>query len=334
MSGVIEINKSVAIFLSNLHLHIQKLNDIEYNIMREDGAIYKCTILPKERPEVTANRILGTLYNISFDELVEEYIDKNAPFPYSDKSFSEIKKSFRHLESRGAICNTNKHLGLDVVYFYNHSIMSATKKVYESPIDSWNNLNRRRFGIKDCLLMSYKVNSKEIFYMMLKSRLVKKVDVSDPYEMKYLVQKYYKDEHTIFDPLCGYSGKMLGVCSAFKQYIGSDINETILEENSKAISELHLDAQLYQKSVRTYKWQDRYPVLFTDIPDRDIDIWDAENNGDILTTDEWIDLILTKCNCPHYLFIVRNTEKYKKYIQESLHHKHFFGDRIRYIIYI
>ena len=334
MSGTIELNRSVAIFLSNLHLHIQKLNDIEYNIMKEDGTLYKCSILPKERPEVTADRILHTLYSISFNDLVEEYIDKNAPFPYYDKSINELKKSLKRLESRNAVYNPNKHLGLDIVYSYNHSIMSARGHTYESPEDSWKDLDKRRFGVKDCLLMSDKVDSKEILYMMVKSRVAKKVYVSDPYEVKYLIQKYYKDEPTIFDPLCGYSGKMIGVCSSFKKYIGSDINETILNENSKAIVDLNLNAELKQKSVKTYEWKDKNPVLFTDIPEKDSDMWDINNNGDNLSTDDWIDLITTQCNCPHYLFVVNSTERYKQYVKETLHHKHHYGDRVKQIIYI
>ena len=134
----------------------------------------------------------------------------------------------------------------------------------------------------------------------------------------------------IFDPCSGYSGRMLGVCSLNKHYIGQDINDITVKESNKLITELNLNATITCKD--SLDDCGTYDCLFTCSPYSLKETWNQSIEDK--SCDEWIDAFIKNYKCKKYLFIVDKTEKYKNYIVEEIENKSHFSKNIEYAILI
>src|SRR5574344_2405861 len=190
-----------------------------------------------------------------------------------------------------------------------------------------------KHGIKNCLIFFHQFNNRTLLEALNNSKKLPKVSVFSPVTAKYLVDKYYHEEKSIFDPFSGFSGRMLGVCSLGKVYIGSDLSASVVKESNQIINFLSLSAHVSQKNVKDYRRTEKLPVLFTCSPYGLKETWNNENQDDY-TCDEWISQCLVHCNCDSYLFVVDKTEKYKRNIVEELHHKYQYGDFCEYVVKI
>lgn len=262
---------------------------------------------------------------------INEYLNliMNTPFPYREYSGVILKKDFFALTETNL---TTTNYGLKIIEHFHKSIWRCNRKGFKSPIDAWQDplllykvIENRLKYLKTDFLTPYQIRSG-----FSHSGKAPKVSIFKPAYAKYLIQKYLNDYNEVFDPCAGFSGRMLGTAVLGKHYIGQDINSITIKE-AKAIKDfLSLDAELYIKD--SLYDTGNYECLFACPPYGDKETW--HQDIEVLSADEWIDICLKNYNCKTYLFVVDKTEKYSKYIVETLENKSHFGCNTEKIVLI
>ena len=162
------------------------------------------------------------------------------------------------------------------------------------------------------------------------SKLCPRVSIFNPVLARYITNKYLGEYSTVFDPFSGFSGRLLGVCSTGKQYLGQDLNEHAVAEANHIISAFSLNAEIMQKDILDSSGT--YECLLTCPPYADKEIY---NNETVFQScDNWIDECIARFRCNRYVFVVDHTEKYKSHIAEELVAKSHFSDVHEYIVVI
>lgn len=168
------------------------------------------------------------------------------------------------------------------------------------------------------------------------SRMFQYVTYFKPRLAKYIVNKYLSEYNTVFDPFSGYSGRMLGVLSSNKNYIGHDLCESSILESKdiyKFISQfINNTCELHTKDA--IKTTGKYECLFTCPPYENIENWPGVKSVNY-NCDKWIDICLSNYDCERYVFVTDNKiKKYKKYIKEEICNTSHFAANIEYIVVI
>jgi tRNA G10 N-methylase Trm11 len=327
------MNNKVALFLKNNDISIVSQEGVKYALLDLKNNSASCIILPNEKYEMSIDRIVHSLYGITFEELIDESFKSLGDFPYYEFNEKVLKKDYKNLINAVPEYNIYKRFGMKIVNYYHKSIFDAHKNGNLSYTEAWKNEKIMKFGIKNCFIYFHRFSNRTLLEALNNSKKLPKVSVFSPLTAKYLINKYYHDEKVVFDPFSGFSGRMLGTCSLGKTYIGSDISSIAVEESNKIATLLSLDAFVTKKNVKDYKRTERLPVLFTCSPYGLKETWNNKEQDDY-SCDEWISQCLIHCNCPSYLFVVDKTEKYKGNIVEELHHKYQYGDFCEYVVKI
>lgn len=265
---------------------------------------------------------------------VEYYFNlcKNSGFPYQNYSDDYLYSEYEKLKKIDCFQLKNINICLPIIHQFHKSIWNCHKKNYLSPLDGRHNDKILLKCIENRL--KYKGDNLSLDKIrdgLTIAQLAPKVSIFRPYIAKYLVTKYLHEFDSIFDPCAGYSGRMLGVCSLNKKYIGQDINETTICESLMLKKFLHLETT--ELSIKNSVCAGgEYECLFTCPPYADKEIWG--DVPDVLTADEWIDVCLDNYKCKSYLFVVDKTEKYKNYIVEEIINKSHFNKNTEKVILI
>lgn len=264
---------------------------------------------------------------------IDDYIKKclNMDFPFTHLTQDSIVRNYRTLclkdLSYSSVCC------MQLIQHFHPSIWMCSKKYKLSPYSAWHNEKILRKVIENRLKYKNKtdiLSPKDIRQGFSTSGIAPKISLFKPALAKYLIQKYLNEFNEIFDPCCGYSGRLLGACSLNKQYIGQDINFTTVKECNNLVNNLHLSAKISCKNSLSSKGN--YESLLTCPPYEDKENWNQDI--EILTCDEWIDVILNNFDCKRYIFVVDKTEKYKKYVVEELKHNSHLSESRELVILI
>lgn len=277
------------------------------------------------------------LLNINYDTYIKEIFNwcKSIEFPYPNITEDESKRSYKSLQSLSIDYNKefsmNCRVGNKPILEFHKSIWKAHVGDLPSPYEAWQNDEIILKTIKNRIIYKgNKLDPSKILGGLTVTRVAQRVSVFNSALAKYLIYKYLNEFTEVFDPFSGYSGRMLGVCSSDKHYIGQDINEITINESNKIKDLLNLNADLYIRN--SIEETGNYECLFTCSP-----YSNKENWGQIIenkSCDEWIDICLNNYNCNKYLFVVDKTEKYKDYIVEELTNKSHFNKNSEYVILI
>ena len=330
---MIYMNNKVELFLKNNDLFITNHEGINYTFSDLKNNSATCIVLPNEKYEISIDRILRSLYGITFENLIDNYWKNISVFPYYEFDDKTLNKDYKSLINIIPEYNIYKRFGMKIINYYHRSIFDAHKNNNLSYTEAWKNEKIMKSGIKNCLIYFHRFNNRTLLEALNNSKKLPKVSVFSPVTAKYIINKYYHNEKVIFDPFSGFSGRMLGSCSLGKKYIGSDLSPIIVAESNNIISSLSLNASIIEKNVKDYKRTEKLPVLFTCSPYNLKETWNNKEQ-DNYSCDEWISQCLIHCNCPSYLFVVDKTDKYKDNIVEELHHKYQYGDYCEYIVKI
>lgn len=264
-------------------------------------------IIINGKPYTHCNR--ETLNDIfDYDGLVEQVFQNTKEFP---------------------VYKYNNPTGLNLIRQYHPSIYKCHLKGKLSPYEAWYNDDLRRKCIENRVIYSRSLAPNAIVNGFNVNKIAPKISIFSPTLAERLVKTYLPYD-TVFDPFSGYSGRMLGVTKLKKKYIGQDINPVTVEESNNIIKDYKLNAEVTCKDVMDSYGE--YDCLFTCSPYEDKEIW--EDNLQIRTCDEWIDICLEHFKCKTYLFVADGTEKYKDYIVEELKNKSHFGSNKEYVIKI
>lgn len=274
------------------------------------------------------------LINIDYNKYIQEVFDwcREVEFPYPKYNDNILNNSYSSL-SKSDINNfsMNARYGMKIIDHFHSSIWKANRNGSISPYSAWQKDDllikciKNRIIYKGCNLDRSKVLAGFSI-----NKIAPKVSIFNPNLAKYIVGKYLSNYNVVFDPCSGYSGRMLGVCSLGKRYIGQDINSETVEESNNIIKYFNLDASVECKDL--LKDSGEYECLFTCSPYGSKEKWNQEIENK--SCDEWIEEILSRYKCKEYLFVVDKTEKYLDYIVEELKNKSHFGSNLEYIIKI
>ena len=263
---------------------------------------------------------------------IEKYLNLTLEtnFPYDNFTDTELTKDYKSLKKAS---NKNSNSGLRIVRQFHPSIWQCNRRRYKSPVDAWNDPdimykvieNRLKSLKEDRFLSIYNIRA-----WLSISKKAPKVSVFKPATAKYLVEKYLSEYTEIFDPCCGFSGRMLGTCILGKRYIGQDINSVMIKESNKVKGYFNLNANL--KVNDSIYDSGEYECLFTCPPYGNKENW--YQDIEILSADEWIDICLKNYKCKAYLFVVDKTEKYKKFIAEEFKNKSYLNENSEQVVFI
>lgn len=274
------------------------------------------------------------LINIDYNKYIQEVFDwcREVEFPYPKYNDNILNNSYNALlKSDTNSFSMNARYGMKIIDHFHPSIWKANRDGSISPYEAWQKDDllikciKNRIIYKGCNLDRSKVLAGFSI-----NKIAPKVSLFNPNLAKYIVGKYLSNYNIIFDPCSGYSGRMLGVCSLGKGYIGQDINPETVEESNNIIKYFNLDASVKCKDL--LKDSGEYECLFTCSPYGSKEKWNQEIENK--SCDEWIEEILSRYKCKEYLFVVDKTEKYLDYIVEELKNKSHFGSNLEYIIKI
>lgn len=261
---------------------------------------------------------------------IEKYLNLTLEtnFPYDNFTDAEIIKDYKSLKKSN---NKNSNSGLRIVRQFHPSIWRCNRHGYKSPLDAWSDPeimykvieNRLKYLKEDLSVYNIRAG-------LSISKKAPKVSVFKPATAKYLVEKYLNEYVEIFDPCCGFSGRMLGACILGKHYIGQDINSVTVKESNKIKDYFKLDANL-RVNDSIYD-SGEYECLFTCPPYGNKENW--HQGIEVLSADEWIDICLKNYKCKAYLFVIDKTEKYKNFVVEEFKNKSYLNENSEQVIFI
>jgi len=274
--------------------------------------------------------LLFETLNIDYEKWINNILNSlPEEFPYHEYSDKRMMNDWKHL------CEyeykVGQKLGYSIINNFHKSIYSCSIKNKPSPLNAWNDKKLLEKCVRNRFIYKSILSSQNIADGFNVCKIAPKISIFNPSLARYLTEKYLNEYDIIFDPFSGFSGRMLGVCSLGKKYIGQDINETTIKESELIKNKFNLDATLKIKDV--FDSYGEYDCLFTCSPYSDKENWNNKNQK-ILFCDEWIDVCLNHFKCKSYLFVVDNTEKYKDYIVEEIDNISHFNYNKEYVVYI
>ena len=269
---------------------------------------------------------LGETYYNNIEKYLNLTLETN--FPYDNFTDAELTKDYKSLKKSD---NKNSTSGLKIVRQFHPSIWRCNRHGYKSPVDAWNDPeimykvieNRLKYLKED--LSAYNIRAG-----LSISKKAPKVSVFKPATAKYLIEKYLNEYTEIFDPCCGFSGRMLGACMLGKRYIGQDINSITIKESNKIKDYFKLNADL--KVNDSIYDSGEYECLFTCPPYGNKENW--HQDIEVLSADEWIDVCLKNYKCKAYLFVADKTEKYKDFVIEEFKNKSYLNENSEQVVFI
>lgn len=241
---------------------------------------------------------------------------RSIEFPYPDYDKTRILKDYNRL----CQYHSDKYvpaakLAMSAIHQFHKSIYDAHVSDYPSPREAWYDDKLLKKVITNRLIYKNDVDPFKILQGFNISKICPRVSIFNPVLAKYLVETYLKDYNEVFDPFSGFSGRLLGVTAAGKQYIGQDLNEVAVKESEDlakylGLSNYSLKVQNILESSGSFECLLTCPPYY---------MKEHYNNENIFKTcDDWITYILDAFKCKKYVFVVDNTDNYKDNVVETI----------------
>lgn len=323
------------------------LSDPDGKHVRDDYDSVRLSLIPKDhifilivegREERAIKELRDTLKRIDkgiFDydsELFRWCRSVGFPYPnYSEK---------RMLNDWNSLCKYQKDTYIPNCRFGNSIIKQFHRSFYDckvgvnskSPKEAWEDDDIIKEVIANRLIYKNDVDPNKVMQGFAITKKCPQVSTFNPVLAKYLTNKYLKEYNTIFDPFSGFSGRLLGVCSTGKNYIGHDLNTKAVKESNEIIQFLHLEDKADISECDIFDFKGSFDCLLTCPPYGTKEIYNKETV--FKSCDEWIDICLERYQCNRYVFVVDQTEKYKHHVIEELTSRSHFHTVSEYIIVI
>lgn len=287
-----------------------------------------------EKHEEEAERELFSLIGMSYDDYIKDVFQwcREVEFPYPSYTDTILHNTYKKLCSVSTENFYKKaRYGDKIIVNFHPSVYKAHRKGYLSPYDAWKDDDVLIRCIKNRVI--YKGNNldrSKVLAGFTVTKIAPRVSIFNAYLAKYIVNKYLQQYNIIFDPFSGYSGRMLGVCSSGRKYIGQDINKITVEESISIKEFFDLDATISAKNI--LEDCGTYDCLFTCPPYEDKEIWG--NEVIFKDCDAWIGECMHRYECSRYVFVVDKTNQYSDYVVEEIVNKSHFGSNSEYIVVI
>lgn len=245
---------------------------------------------------------------------------------------------------------------------FHKSIIYANREKHLSPYDGWQLLKNDTEKFKQfyenrlrCSDWYNEKNGKNFHYLsegyvpefiygigLTTSGKYPVVSYFKPQLAKYLVTKYLDEYKTVFDPFSGYSGRMMGVLSCGKHYVGRDLCELSVNESKEIYNFMYpILCSYYNYDIKCdigiadcITSTGTYDCLLTCSPYGNIENWKGVESTNY-NCDRWIDICLQNYDCNKYVFVTDNLiTKYRKFVKEELENTSHWGSNIEYVVVI
>lgn len=258
---------------------------------------------------------------------------RSIEFPYPEYTEKRLLSDWNHLRNYSNSGYISRcRIGISLIKQFHRSIYECHRKENVSPLDGWNDDELLKKVIRNRFIYKNDVDPSKILSGFTVSRIAPCVSMFNPVLAKYLVTKYLNEFDSVFDPFSGFSGRLLGVTSANKQYIGQDLNEKAVVEANKIVDFLNLNSRAQITTVDILQSHGNYECLLTCPPYHDKEIYNTETT--FKSCDDWIDECLQRFDCRRYVFVVDKTEKYKDKVVEELKNDSHFNTNSEYVLVI
>lgn len=257
---------------------------------------------------------------------------RSIEFPYPKYSEVRIRKEWNRLCNwEVAKYNPAARKGDCIIRQFHKSIWSSRVGNNISPIEAWNNDIMLKKVIANRLIYKNTVDPSKVLSGFNVSKICPRVSIFNPLLARYVTLKYLSAFNTLFDPFSGFSGRLLGVTSTGKSYVGQDLNELATAESNQIIQFLQIpNANIITKDILNSYGE--YECLFTCPPYDDKEKY--HNEVVFKSCDDWITDILERFKCNRYVFVVDETTLYQDYIQEEIRSTSHFVDFTEKLIVI
>lgn len=251
-----------------------------------------------------------------------------------------------------------------IVRYFNKSITKANKFGKDSPEMYWEKLKNDKELFRKFLENRYRCSDyfrdnelgKEQFQQgivpdfilgigLTTSTVSPNVSIFKPSQMQYVLDKYAREFNEIFDPTCGYCGRLVGTLVCNKKYIGRDISDLVIEENKECgkwlesrLTNLFFKPEYDLQTADAFTSTGEYDCLITCPPYSDnngkqIEEWRMANGDKITceyTCEEIVDIFLKNYKCKRYILVLDDSisqTKYKDFIVEKFENVNYINSR-------
>ena len=306
------------------------------NDLIPDG--YRLVVIHQGEEEHAIRQLVSLLkdVDVSFDEYDTDLFRfcRSIDFPYPEYKDEQIIRSWKSLcDTDVTKLNPRSSIGNVIIKNYHKSLydvrvgkVSTRQAWYDDGLLKKVILNRHIYLDAD------KQTPSRILQGFNISKIAPRASIFCPAWAKYLVTTYLDEFQEVFDPFSGFSGRLLGVASLGKKYIGQDLDSTHIEESNNIVTFLNLqnDVKLSVKDILDSTGT--YDCLLTSPPYYDKEIYGNEQV--FKTSEQWIDECLERFMCKKYVFVVDNPGKYSKYVVEKISHRSFMSNSCEYVVLI
>jgi hypothetical protein len=229
---------------------------------------------------------------------------KEFPYPQSNESIQDIMDNIKnfdygrfHDKELNVFNNNTSTVGVTYLKSIFKSFWGSSFKGNETPIEIWDNDNKM---IK---IIAYRIglnNSGEIYDFSLRnllkgmSAIRGTVSFFKPLVAAGIYKHYIgeKDNPVVFDPCCGFGGRLLGFKSVYPNgtYIGCEPNIKTYNE-LLLLSEGFTNIKVYNCKLEDLNHKIEYDFGFTSIPYFDLE--DYKNGVEYKSFDEWREKFIT-----------------------------------------
>lgn len=353
----------------DIHVEYDKDNDLpvidessldeqlsELHQMRIDWRYDHDVELPKKKyvgncTKEFCERIVDKFWEREYERI--QWIDF-PPTSFLVSTLSKCKNEYKHLcENEGT---KDQKSYSNIIKYFHQSIWKANVHSSLSPYNGWQAIKADPELFKDFYRNRLRCSDwfkKEgrLDYMLRgvvmentygiglsTSRKYQVVTYFKPRLAKYIITKYLDQFDVVFDPMSGYSGRMIGALASGKSYIGQDLCKSSVDESNEIIK--FLEPMMQQGQYAEVQCKDstkeygEYTCLFTCPPYNDIENWPGVKSVN-WDCDKWIDLCITHYHCDRYVFVVDDKiQRYLPWVKESITNTSHFAANKEHIVVI
>lgn len=310
-------------------------DEVRLYIVPED---YIFHVVVEQTEDNELKEILSVLESIDgnlseYDSILFKWC-RSIKFPYPNYTEKRMKSDWIHLQKyTNDIYIPQCRIGQSIIKQFHKSIYHCRVGYCKSPFDGWNDDNILKRVIRNRLIYINNVDPSKILAGFTISKLSPCVSTFNPILARYLTLKYLDEFDTVFDPFSGFSGRLLGVASTGKKYIGRDLNKIAVAEAHSIIDFLDLDSNDYSVECQdVLSASGEFPCLLTCPPYSNKERYNTEKI--FKTCDEWIAECLARFKCSRYIFVVDTTSWYSDFVKELITSQSHINKVSEYVIVI
>jgi 16S rRNA G966 N2-methylase RsmD len=307
--------------------HCRKGNDFAYKV-EKDLVDYrdsnrtqsipenvKFVIIPEENFEEGIRQFTNAM-GLDYDTYIQSVFDWiiTQPFPYYHLYYDKNKLKLNNTAIR----------------YFHKSIWHAHKRNLLSPYKAWFNKDIMLKLIKNRFIYIDTLSPDKLLAGLTIIKLAPRVSLFSATLAESLIKEYLNEYNNVFDPCSGFSGRLIGAIKNNKNYLGYDIHKEHVKESNELIKHFKLEQKAQVLCKDSLKEKNSFDCLFTCPPYGNKETYN--NESQILSADDWIDVCLQNYKCEKYLFVVDKTEKYRKNIVKEITNKSHFNENKEYVL--